>query len=134
MEAERVAADIERELKQAAEALGFFDRQVPPGRGPIVTDEVAETDVCFKIREAATLPDGRPEAYVSLRERRTMSVPNRPAMYWYGLVEQLETGDWLYEGFHCHDDNKLAGSFQQTCPAENAEDGGPVVNFKHRME
>lgn len=104
MGAERVAADIERELKQAAEALGFFDRQIPPGRGPIVTDEIAETEVCFKIREAGTLPDGRPEAYVVLRELRSLAVPNRPTMYWYGLVEQLETGDWLYEGFHCHDE------------------------------
>jgi hypothetical protein len=102
--AERIAADIERELKQVAEDLGFFDRQLPPGRAPIVTDTLAEAEVCFKIRESQDLSDGRPEAYVVLRELRSKSLPNRPSMYWYGLVERLENGDSLYEAFHGHDE------------------------------
>jgi hypothetical protein len=25
-------------------------------------------------------------------------------MYWYGLAEQLDSGEWLYEAYHLHDE------------------------------
>lgn len=82
----------------------FLDRQLPPGRNPIVTAEAAEIEVRFALRDAIRLPNGEPDAYIVLRELRFDDESGRPSMYWYGLVQRSSVPDSYYEAFHLHDE------------------------------
>jgi hypothetical protein len=118
---------MERDLVGAAhhELRHFFSRQLPVGREAIVTAGGVELEVRFQVLEARTVPDGRPDAYITLRELRRAGAPNRPEQYWYGLTERTPAGDWLYEAFHHHREGKrgLTSHFQVEL---STEEGGPI--------
>jgi hypothetical protein len=102
----RLAEEIERDLVSivADHLTAYLDEQLPPGRAPIVLSETAVAEVRFKVRDAPRGAEGYPTAIVILREERTIAESNRPSEYWYGLAEKLGESDWLYDGYHCHDE------------------------------
>jgi len=110
-----LATEIERDLRQTVEARlsHFFDREIAPGREPIVFGDVAELGLSFKIREARVDINGGPDAYVTLRERRLLQRPDRPEEYSYGLLERQADGAWRYEAFHGHMEGKSLSTHYQ---------------------
>jgi hypothetical protein len=102
----RLGRAIERDLVAAVTGplARYVDRQLPAGRPGIIGEGAAEVEVRFKILEARDLSGTHVDAFLVLREYRVDELPNRPTMYWYGLSERLESGEWLYETFHLHDE------------------------------
>lgn len=127
MSAVRLAEAIEADLIQlaAGHLQWYFSRQLPPGRAAIIFGDLAEVEIRLRIREADDLPTGGADAYVILREQRSRRAPDRPSMYWYGLAQRLPTGDWIYEGFHLHNEpgRGLISHFQSELREE--ENGNP---------